>query len=500
MPLPPLRSLPRLGRLPCLWCPKDGSPCTRCGPDEDEETAPRETQPGYSGSAMLALYPPPELAEALALDGGLEPADIHLTVAYVGPAADVDAKALALAAQFLSEREPLKAMISGHARFTGGEQDCIVALADSPALEDLRADTLVVLDAAGIGVPSEHGFCAHLALVYQDEDDPDPVGRLEPVPVTFGAISAVHGKDRTDFPFAAQRGPAVEEVTIDLSNLAGIWADVYGRQDALYAAQVRKALKTWRSITAGLDVAALVAAFRREALMQPSAPAPGTDHESPQARKHHRAELRKLARSMAAGLLIGLNDAPSWLTLRDAVADALALAAGEGFASALAIAAAEAGLTGFRWAAAARAGRRAPGYEAVTAALARIIAGAITDLAGALTAAAIAGLSADEMLAAAKKVLRGGKSLGFYLTDAMARELGAAVRDLYLAAGVTKINWTTVGDSRVCPLCEDHEAHNPWHIEDFPPLPAHGGCRCWPSPAGEAALPSDLYAQYLTAA
>lgn len=500
MPLPPLGPLPRLGRLRCLWCPKDGSPCPRCGPDEDEETSAREAQPDYSGSAMLALYPPPELAEALALDDGLDASEIHLTIAYAGDAADVDARALSLAAQFLGERLPVEAVISGHARFTGGEQDCIVALADSPALEDLRADTLVVLAAAGIGVPRDHGYCAHMSLAYQDAADPDPVGRLESAPVLFGAVSAVHGKDRADFPFAPERGPAVEEVTIDLSSLQGIWKDVYGRQDALYAARVRAARKTWRQITAGLDVAAMVAAFRRQALMQPSAPAPGTDHESPQARKHHRRELRNLARSLAAGLLIGVNDAPSYLTLLGGITDALASAAGEGFAAALAIAASEAGHARFGWAAAARDGRRDPAYDAVTAALAQIIAGTIADLAAALVKAAIAGATEAEMLAAALKVLKDGRALGFYLTDAMTRSLAAAVRDAYLAAGVTRIDWTTAGDTHVCPLCEDHEARNPWRTEDFPPMPAHGGCRCWPSPAGDFPLPHDLFAAYLTAA
>jgi hypothetical protein len=104
------------------------------------------------------------------------------------------------------------------------------------------------------------------------------------------------------------------------------------------------------------------------------------------------------------------------------------------------------------------------------------------------------------MLAAARKVLRDGNALELGLTHAMAAELAAAMRDVYLAAGVKLLLWITAGDDRVCPACEDHEDHNPWHAEDFPPMPAHFKCRCVPMPGGEAALPHDLYAPYLTAA
>jgi hypothetical protein len=40
--------------------------------------------------------------------------------------------------------------------------------------------------------------------------------------------------------------PVAEAATIDLGNLTGVWADVYGRQDALYAKHERKARTAWR--------------------------------------------------------------------------------------------------------------------------------------------------------------------------------------------------------------------------------------------------------------
>jgi 2'-5' RNA ligase len=166
-------------------------------------------QPDYSGSCMIALYPPPGVAEKLAIPGGLDPDDIHLTVAYTGDCADVDQFVLVAAASALAARPPVAATVSGHARFTGGgEGDVIVALVDSPALDVLRQDALLALAVRGIALPSEHGFTAHMTLSYLAPGDPDPVGRLEPLPVTFAAVSAEYGTQRYAFPFSAGDGDA----------------------------------------------------------------------------------------------------------------------------------------------------------------------------------------------------------------------------------------------------------------------------------------------------
>ena len=166
-------------------------------------------QPDYSGSCMIALYPPPDVAGSLAAEGGLPAADMHLTIAYTGDAADVDPGALSAVAQSLAARPPLEATISGHARFTGGgDGDVIVALIDSPAVDQLRRDAEAALAAQGIALPSEHGFTPHMTISYQDADDPDPVGRLASAPVTFGAVTATHGDQRTAFPFSEPQAAA----------------------------------------------------------------------------------------------------------------------------------------------------------------------------------------------------------------------------------------------------------------------------------------------------
>jgi 2'-5' RNA ligase len=162
------------------------------------------TQPDYTGSCMIALYPPPDVAQQLAVPGGLPPGDIHLTVAYTGDCADVDQFTLVAAALALAARPPVTATISGHARFTGGDDgDVIVALADSPALDVLRRDTEAALAARGIALPPEHGFTAHMSICYIDPGAPDPVGRIGSFPVTFGGVTASYGTEAHSFPFTA---------------------------------------------------------------------------------------------------------------------------------------------------------------------------------------------------------------------------------------------------------------------------------------------------------
>jgi 2'-5' RNA ligase len=81
---------------------------------------------------MLALYRDKALADTLGSQEGWRPGDLHVTVAYTGDADQVDQRRLHAAAEIAARRLPFTAQISGHARFTGGEQDVIVALVDAP--------------------------------------------------------------------------------------------------------------------------------------------------------------------------------------------------------------------------------------------------------------------------------------------------------------------------------------------------------------------------------
>lgn len=181
--------------------PSDGSK-TPSGSSASTGKMVVKASPDHSGGSMLALYPPQEVAEGLTVPGGLAWDELHLTVAYLGDAADVGREVAEKAAEALAARGPIAAQISGHARFTGGDQgDVIVALVDSPDLEVLRRDALDLLAGLGVDVPSDHGYTPHITLTYQPVSRATPMKRLDAQPVTFSAVSLVHGPDRVDVRF-----------------------------------------------------------------------------------------------------------------------------------------------------------------------------------------------------------------------------------------------------------------------------------------------------------
>lgn len=290
----------------------------------------------------------------------------------------------------------------------------------------------------------------------------------------------------------------VDETTLVLGKLTGTWRDVYDRQDALYAAQAAAVTKAWQKLTADLDAAAMVALFRREAYMtSDGSPAPATDGDTATQRKR---ELRTLAAAVASGMLAGTADSPLLADFLAAITTALTASASEGYASTLAVAASAAGNDGaFGWDAATADGQQDPGQAVPAEVAAAITAGMAAALATALVTLAAAGESAAAMVKAAKAALKTAQPVDVVLTHAMASAISASVLSLLAQYGVERANWLTAGDSKVCPTCDDHEAHNPWDLADFPPLPAHFRCRCFATPAGRTPLPAASYAAYLAA-
>ncbi|HMH94157.1 MAG TPA: 2'-5' RNA ligase family protein [Streptosporangiaceae bacterium] len=481
-------------------------------------------QPDYTGSCMIALYPPPETAEKLAVPDGLSAKSMHVTIAYTGDAADVDPKALKAVAKALAARPPFTATISGHARFTGGEQDVIVALVDAPELETLRSDARKALDAAGIAIPSEHGFTAHLSIRYCGQDDADPVGRLAAFPVKFGAVSAVHAKKRTDYPFtdplagqareayaagwALSGGPMTEtvkagctaavahatenrddpgilEVSLHLGKLTGTWAEVFRRREELTARHAAAITAAWRKLAKRLGVRDLITDYRHRLAMGES--------DGP---------TKQQKEAAAAALLLWLRqilDDPGYADLASAIAAAMAAAIAEGRTAMLAVAADQAAVLGFDWGKAYDAMR-----AAVTDAETQGAAGPVTQQ---IMAAVAAG--AGRVLAAMEASGAGDPAIEKALEDEIAAEDGAAALaadtamsgfwgngalSLGAAEGIL-LNWMTASDGRVCPSCQDNEDNGPYYPSDFPSLPDHPRCRCCSSPAEP--LPISAFAAFL---
>jgi 2'-5' RNA ligase len=158
-----------------------------------------EAKAGNTG-AMVALYPPKQLAEKLAVRRGEKPEDLHVTLAFLGKAADLkDPEMVKAIGRSLAERHPpLSGAMSGHGVFThGADAPVTIAHVDLPALPGFRQKLVRVLHATGHTPSSEHGFEPHMTLAYGK-----PQVKVPPTPVTFDKLSVVLGDERHDFPFA----------------------------------------------------------------------------------------------------------------------------------------------------------------------------------------------------------------------------------------------------------------------------------------------------------
>ena len=489
-------------------------------------------QPDFSKGAMIALYPPAGLARQLHTDGGFDVDELHCTVAYLGDAADVDLDKVLTAAEAIAERPAITGSVAGHGRFTGGEQDVLVALVDSPALEQLRRDLVDALSKLNIEVPAEHGYTPHVTLQYLDRGDLSPVDRLEAPPVTFGALVVVHGTDRYECPFwpadiataareafaagwAASGGPFTErvraagrvavelaceraddpdilEATLQLGSLEGTWAAVYDRREKLYTEHIAAVMTVWRKLVDRLDIGAAVRRFRSQL---------GLAEDDQDDRRRRDAAL--VAAGWLLNQLLDYNQAPedddkdttpaapaqkkrhNYLLIIAAIATAIMAGEAEGVAGALALAADQAGVPAFNWDTAYADAYTALGdtteFESVALATFRqILDAAAKDLGRTLADLAEQGASYDEMLAAAKELLAGKdiRAIRLLIDYAMGKAFSRAQLAFYRAQGVTQAWWITAGDERVCQVCQDIEDANPWFLNDIPEPPKHYLCRC----------------------
>lgn len=164
--------------------------------------------PEHADKAMLALVPPDAVQEHLAdaaatTSGAHEPTDIHMTLVFLGAAADQDKDKLLDAAHAVAAQyQPLAAKLSGIAHFTPEDGDGPiphVALVDGPKLAEFREALMDELEQRGVESPSEHGFTPHMTMAYNDDASESP-DTPEPLKFNFGHILVVLGGDLTQVP------------------------------------------------------------------------------------------------------------------------------------------------------------------------------------------------------------------------------------------------------------------------------------------------------------
>jgi GNAT superfamily N-acetyltransferase/2'-5' RNA ligase len=166
-------------------------------PDEAKDGKP----PAHTG-AMVALMLPPDAAAALATPDGEPASELHLTLAYLGRAVDVDRAAVLAATQAAAAAwtdGALDASVTGVARFGAGKDGVPeVYLVNASGLANLRSTLVNALEDAGVSVASDYDFIPHVTRRYLTEDADEPLPDVPDVEWRCPALTVVLGDAHTD--------------------------------------------------------------------------------------------------------------------------------------------------------------------------------------------------------------------------------------------------------------------------------------------------------------
>lgn len=166
--------------------------------------APRGRSPVAATTAepntgvMVALYPPRSVAAGLALEGGEPAEELHLTLAFLGKADDLqEPAALQAAVRVWAAATPaITGEVSGVGLFTAGEEPVTYLSLDAPALPAARQALVDALKAADLTPSEQHGFTPHMTLDYADRvAEVDAGGQM----LTFASVTVVIGEERVDY-------------------------------------------------------------------------------------------------------------------------------------------------------------------------------------------------------------------------------------------------------------------------------------------------------------
>jgi histidinol phosphatase-like PHP family hydrolase/2'-5' RNA ligase len=178
-------------------------------------TAAAET----TASAMVAVYPTLEQADALAQPNGEPAAILHCTLAFLGEIAVDQAEAVvAVLAKLAPSLEPLEGTVGGVASFDAAppEEDeeplyPSICLPDVPGLAELRHAVCEALDEAGIEYSRIHGWTPHLTLDYVAGGPTPPPADVLGLPLSFDRVYMTRGDIPRGIPLGEQALAAAGE-------------------------------------------------------------------------------------------------------------------------------------------------------------------------------------------------------------------------------------------------------------------------------------------------
>jgi 2'-5' RNA ligase len=180
----------------------------------------QQLQEDQHTSIMIGFWPNEETAQALALPGGEDASELHITLCYLGSVEDNLGNVEHLkevVAQFAGESiSSLRGTIGGIGRFNPSEYSenlaPIVALINATGLQKFRVNLASRLSDAGLYVANNFGdYLPHITLAYIDPDAPMPIQNIEALPLTFDTLWLCIGDER--IPFKLGSPPAFSDQT-----------------------------------------------------------------------------------------------------------------------------------------------------------------------------------------------------------------------------------------------------------------------------------------------
>lgn len=160
---------------------------------------------GHSGT-MIALHLPNAIAKKLAIKGGEDAKDLHITLAYLGKGlSDAQKKRAAIAVRkFAGAVDGIDVTLGGVGRFSASDssegRDVIYLSVDSPQLTKLHPHLMELLADVGLQPSGAHGWIPHVTLAYVAKNDRTPIERLEPIAVHFDKVALTIGGTKMSFP------------------------------------------------------------------------------------------------------------------------------------------------------------------------------------------------------------------------------------------------------------------------------------------------------------
>ena len=162
-------------------------------------------------SVWIALAVPVE--PSTRIPGGTPRADLHLTLAFLGPAADLSADQRAklryVVTAWARSHETMPATLNGVGRFAGETLDPVYVSPDCPKLAAAREDLVRDLDKAGVPPRTAHGFVPHVTIGYVPREAPTPPPG-DPVQCVFDTVSLWIAGEREGFSLASPKSDGGE--------------------------------------------------------------------------------------------------------------------------------------------------------------------------------------------------------------------------------------------------------------------------------------------------